>query len=75
MLTFSIFYFELDKFPNRYKLRGGIYFVDALPKTNSGKPLRPKITAMAAEYFKMAKQNDPIKAFLMDIPEEFQHLI
>lgn len=69
-------HFDLDKFPNRSKLRAGIYFIDALPKTNSGKPMRPKIIAMATELFKTAKQNDPIiKSFLMDIPVGFQHLM
>lgn len=70
------FYFESDKFPNRSKLRAGVYFVDALPKTNSGKPMRPKIIAMAAELFKTAKQKDSVvKSFLSDVPVEFHHLI
>lgn len=71
-----IFLFESDKFPNRSKLRAGIYFVDTLPKTNSGKPMRTKIIAMAAELFTEAKRTDHVvKSFLSDIPAEFQHLI
>lgn len=67
---------KLDKFPNRSKLRAGVHFVDALPKTNSGKPMRTKVIEMAAELFAEAKQTDPVvKYFLSDIPADFQHLI
>lgn len=70
------FYFHLDTFPNRSKLRAGVYFVNSLPKTTSGKPMHSKIVEITAELFNVAKYNDPIvKSFLMDIPTEFKHLI
>lgn len=39
----------LDHFADHYKLRGGVYFVDSLPTTPSGKVLRRlvKETAIA----------------------------
>lgn len=32
-----------DKMPDQYKLRGGVYFVNAFPMTASGKVLRRKL--------------------------------
>lgn len=45
------FLFDLDHFSDHYKLRGGVYFVDALPLTPSGKVLRKAVKEMAIELF------------------------
>lgn len=70
-------YFDLDHFPQRSRLRAGVYFMDSLPKLPSGKPDRRKIIELATNLFQTAKDNDlTIKSFLSDdIPEEFRKLI
>lgn len=39
--------FNLGHFADHWKLRGGVYFVDSLPTTPSGKILRRKLTELA----------------------------
>lgn len=46
-MIFSHFINILDHFADYYKLRGGVYFVDSLPTTPSGKILRRKVKEMA----------------------------
>lgn len=71
-----IYIFYLDNFPNRYKLRAGVYFVDSIPKTHTGKHIRGQATKLATQLFDKLKENDPvIKLFLSDIPEQFRKLI
>lgn len=41
------FPFYLEHFADYYKLRGGIYFVDSLPMTPSGKMLRRKVRELS----------------------------
>ena len=57
-------------------LRGGVYFVDSLPKTPSGKVIRGKVTELATEIFHKAGINDPdIQSYIADIPEYVRKLI
>lgn len=46
-----LFYSVLDHFADYCKLRGGVYFVDSLPLTPSGKMLRRKAKEMAIEQY------------------------
>lgn len=76
----NIFFFvhssSADYFPDRSKLRGGVYFVEFVPKTHSGKPIRSQITDLATEMFKAAKENDSdIQSYISDFPREFRKLI
>lgn len=67
--------FAIEKFPIRSRLRGGVCFVDSLPKA-TGKPIRKEIVEIAAQRFKSIKESDPdIQSYLSDIPEEFRKLI
>lgn len=67
---------QTENFANGLRLRAGVYFVDSLPRTHNGKLIRNKITQMAAEMFKVAKENDPdIQKCLSEIPEEYKRLI
>lgn len=67
---------NVENFPNGLKLRAGIYFVDAIPKTPTGKFSRKKVTELAEQHFKMAKQNDPdVQQHLLDISEEYRRMI
>lgn len=69
-------FFSIENFSNRLKLRGGVYFVQSLPKTNNGKLRRMEITDMAAEIFRATMHTDPdIQLSLSDIPEEIRNLI
>lgn len=43
---FFSFYLATDNLADHYKLRGGVYFVDALPMTASGKILRRQVREM-----------------------------
>lgn len=73
---FRSFVFDAENFSNPSKLRGGIYFVDSLPKTHNGKLIRKKITQIATEMFRKIQDTDPdIQLFLSDIPEEFRMFI
>lgn len=57
-------------------LRGGVYFVDSLPKTPSGKIIRRKVAEYATELFHKSGINDPlIKSYISDIPEVVRKLI
>lgn len=44
--------FSLDRFPDNYQCRGGVYFVDEIPKTITGKLLRRKAKEIAIALFK-----------------------
>lgn len=44
-------YFYLDHFADYCKLRGGVYFVDELPLTPSGKMLRRKVKEIAIQQY------------------------
>lgn len=63
----------LDNFSDRLKLRGGIYFVQSLAKTNTGKLRREAITHRAAEMFREAIRcnSSDIRSYLADIPDQF----
>lgn len=66
----------VEKFPEGLQLRGGIYFVDSIPKTHNGKFKRNKIVKMAEEMFKAAIKSDrDIQRYLSDIPNEYKKLI
>lgn len=41
----------LDHFADYYKLRGGVYFVESLPTTPSGKLLRREVKEIAIELY------------------------
>lgn len=45
------FFFSVDNFVDSRKLRGGVYFVDSLPTTPSGKVKRKVVRADAIELF------------------------
>lgn len=67
---------KIAKFADNLKLRGGVYFVDSLSKTDTGKFRQRDITKLAAELFSRAKISDPdIQSYLLDIPEEFRTII
>lgn len=56
---------------NRSKPRGGVYFVDELPKNQNGKLLRGQITKLAMQWFKVALETDAeLQSYLADIPED-----
>ena len=68
--------FHTDNFPNRAKPRGGIYFMDKLPKTHNGKLIRKEITKYATQQFRSARENDAeLQSYLANIPEEFREII
>lgn len=48
MLNFLIY---LDNFADYKKLRGGVYFVDALPLTPSGKVIRRLVKEIAIKLY------------------------
>lgn len=65
-----------ENFPNGLKLRAGVYFVDSLPKTPSGKFIRKQITDVIQKLFNAAKDSDPIlQGYLSDIPDDYKRLI
>lgn len=74
---FVFLFVNSETLPKRSWLRGGVYFVDSLSKTNNGKLLRREITKIASKMFREAKQNnDPeIESYLSDLPIEFRQLI
>lgn len=50
--------------------------MDELPKTTTGKIIRGQVVDLATKMFKIAKENDNvIKSFLLDIPEQFRQSI
>lgn len=58
------------------KLRGGVYFVDSLPRTKNGKLLRKEITDIATEMFRAIMDTDAdIQSHLSEIPLEFRKLV
>lgn len=48
----EVFDMVANHFADYYKLRGGVFFVDAIPMTPSGKMLRRKVREIAAELRK-----------------------
>lgn len=42
-ISIKIFFLFTDNLPDKYRLRGGIYFVDSFPETANGKVLRRKV--------------------------------
>lgn len=48
-LEFSFFFFLTDYFVDYKRLRGGVYFIDSLPLTPSGKVMRRKVKEIAIE--------------------------
>lgn len=69
-------FLNTDKFPNRAKLRGGVYFIDSLPKTFNGKLVRARITEIAIERFNVARECDSdIQSYLSEYPEDNRKLI
>lgn len=65
-----------EKFSDRLKLRGGVYFTESLPKTKTGKLRREAITKLAADMFKAAIHTDPdIQSYLTDIPSQSMKLM
>lgn len=65
-----------EHFPDGLKLRGGVYFVDSLPKTHSGKFIRKEITDAIEYMFNAAKENDPqIQQYFSDISDDYKRLI
>lgn len=70
---FSNFLLNTERFPNRSKLHGGIYFVNSLPKSPSGKLLRRMVTEQTMKLFREAKGNDKdLQSHPSDIPEEYR---
>lgn len=68
--------FVIENFPDGLKLRGGVYFVDSLAKTHSGKFIRKEITDTVKKLFIAAKESDPlIQLYLSDIPDDYRRLI
>ena len=53
---FIHFFVYLDHFADYCKLRGGVYFVDSLPLTPSGKMLRRKVKEIAIELYNARAQ-------------------
>lgn len=65
-----------DKFPNQARLRGGVYFVEALAKTHNGKLLRRENTKVAEKLFERALKNDAdVQAHLAVIPNDYRKMI
>lgn len=80
LFEINLFYYirsnKTAKFADNLKLRGGVYFVDSLSKTDTGKFRQKDITKLASELFARAKTTDPdIQSYLLDIPEEFRSII
>lgn len=55
------FAFKLPKFTDQvvdtHKLRGGVYFIDSMPKGVTGKNLRREAKEIAVKRYGMNKQN------------------
>lgn len=69
-------YLLTENFPNGLRLRGGVYFVEALPKTPSGKFIRRDITDTVKSMFDATKESDPLlQSYLSDIPDDYKRLI
>lgn len=57
-------------------MRGGVYFVDSLPRTKNGKLRRKEITDIATELFRTTMDTDAqIQLHLSEIPQEFRNLV
>lgn len=54
--AYNNFFLFADNFVDSRKLRGGVYFVDSLPTTPSGKVKRKVVKANAIELFKQQNQ-------------------
>lgn len=49
-------YIVLAKFPDQCHLRGGVYFVDTIPTTGSGKVLHREARKMATKLYEESIQ-------------------
>lgn len=66
----------IENFADGLKLRGGVYFVDSIPKTPTGKFVRKQATEIATKLFETAKNTDKdVRQYLLDIPENFRKII
>lgn len=50
-LKFVVLFLFVDNFADYKRLRGGVYFVDSLPLTPSGKVRRQKVKEMLIELY------------------------
>lgn len=50
------FLFISDKLASYKRLDGGVYFVDELPMTPSGKIYRQKVKELAQQFYELKKQ-------------------
>lgn len=46
-----VYFIFADQFADYKRLRGGVYFVDSMPLTASGKVLRRRVKEMAIEFY------------------------
>lgn len=53
----EFFFYYPDHFDDQFKLRGGIYFVDSLPTTPSGKIVRRLVKNIAVEKYGKTTQS------------------
>lgn len=51
------FFLQSDQMASYKRLDGGIYFVNELPMTPSGKVIRPKVKEIAQQFFEAKKQS------------------
>lgn len=69
-------FFFADHFPDRAKPRGGVYFMNELPKNHNGKLIRREITKYATQQFRIARKNDAeLETFFVDFPKEFRDIV
>lgn len=50
--------FYLDNFGDFKKLRGGVYFLDSLPTTSTGKIIRREVRELATVFYKNKGQKN-----------------
>lgn len=58
MIQLKFLFIYLDNFTDYKRLRGGVYFVDSLPLTPSGKILRRCVKEIAIEMFNEISEPD-----------------
>lgn len=46
-----------DNLPKECKLVGGVYFIDAIPKSTTGKPLHREVKILATKWFNAKVKN------------------
>lgn len=47
----------IENLPKECKLLGGVYFIDAIPKSPTGKPLHREVKELAAKGFSARAKN------------------